>query len=86
MNSKGPFRLSVLAAQRMRAAGGGAIVNVSSDATRHPDAPTLVYAMAKAGLECLTAVGGGLRADRSGQHRRAWTDRDGHVVVVEGKR
>ncbi len=55
VNSKGPFRLAVLAAQRMQAIGGGAIVNVSSGATREPEAATLVYTMAKAGLECLTA-------------------------------
>jgi hypothetical protein len=55
VNSKGPFRLGVLAAQRMRADGGGAIVNVSSGATRQPEGATLVYAMSKAGLECLTA-------------------------------
>lgn len=30
LNLKGPFRLSVLAGERMKAAGGGAIVNVSS--------------------------------------------------------
>jgi 7-alpha-hydroxysteroid dehydrogenase len=33
----------------------GTIVNVSSAAARHPEGATLVYAMAKAGLECLTA-------------------------------
>ena len=36
VNLRGPFRLSVLIGERMVAAGGGAIINISSDASRMP--------------------------------------------------
>jgi NAD(P)-dependent dehydrogenase (short-subunit alcohol dehydrogenase family) len=54
LNFKGPFRLSVLAGERMAAAGGGVIVNVSSSGSLRPDAHMLPYAAAKAGLNALT--------------------------------
>jgi len=54
LNLKGPFRLSVLAGQRMAAAGGGAIVNVSSTGSLRPRAPIVPYAAAKAGLNAMT--------------------------------
>jgi len=38
LNLKGPFRLSVLAGERMAAAGGGSIVNISSTGSIRPRA------------------------------------------------
>ncbi len=54
VNLKGPFRLSVLAATRMAAAGGGSIINVSSAAALRPRSHQLPYAAAKAGLNAIT--------------------------------
>ena len=54
LNLKGPFRLSVLAAERMLLAGGGAIVNVSSTGSIRPRPAIVPYAAAKAGLNALT--------------------------------
>ncbi|SEG59305.1 NAD(P)-dependent dehydrogenase, short-chain alcohol dehydrogenase family [Thermomonospora echinospora] len=54
LNLKGPFRLSVLAGERMKAAGRGAIVNVSSTGSIRPRAAIVPYAAAKAGLNALT--------------------------------
>lgn len=54
LNLKGPFRLSVLAAERMAATGGGVIVNVSSTGSIRPRPAILPYAAAKAGLNSLT--------------------------------
>lgn len=54
LNLKGPFRLGALSAARMREAGGGSIINISSinSVTPSPDAEP--YAAAKAGLNALT--------------------------------
>ena len=54
LNLKGPFRLSVLVAERMAAAGGGVIVNVSTHGSLRPHPSYLPYAAAKAGLNALT--------------------------------
>ena len=54
LNLKGPFRLSVLAGERMAAAGGGVIVNVSTHGSLRPHPAYLPYAMAKAGLNAMT--------------------------------
>lgn len=54
LNMKGPFRLSVLVGERMAAAGGGAIVNVSSTGSIRPNAGILPYAMAKSALNTMT--------------------------------
>jgi NAD(P)-dependent dehydrogenase (short-subunit alcohol dehydrogenase family) len=54
LNLKGPFRLSALVGERMVAAGGGAIINVSSTGSLRPDGHMLPYAAAKAGLNALT--------------------------------
>ncbi|MED5814452.1 SDR family oxidoreductase [Mycolicibacterium sp. 050232] len=54
LNLKGPFRLSALLGERMVAAGGGAIVNVSSSGSLRPDQYMLPYAAAKAGLNAMT--------------------------------
>ena len=54
LNLKGPFRLSVLAGERMVAAGGGVVVNVSTHGSLRPHPSYLPYAMAKAGLNAMT--------------------------------
>ncbi|MCW2649785.1 MAG: hypothetical protein QOE41_3869 [Mycobacterium sp.] len=54
LNLKGPFRLSALVAEKMIAAGGGSIVNVSSSGSIRPGPDMLPYAAAKAGLNALT--------------------------------
>ena len=54
LNFKGPFRLTALIGERMAAAGGGSIINVSSSGSLRPDATMLPYAAAKAGLNVLT--------------------------------
>jgi NAD(P)-dependent dehydrogenase (short-subunit alcohol dehydrogenase family) len=54
VNVKGPLRLSALAADHMPA--GGAIINISSKASTHPSPFTVVYAVAKAGLNAFTAA------------------------------
>ncbi len=54
LNLKGPFRLSALVGERMVAAGGGSIINVSSSGSLRPAADMLPYAAAKAGLNALT--------------------------------
>lgn len=56
VNLKGPFRLSVLLGERMKAAGGGAILNVSSTAAVAPSPVEVPYAAAKAGLNNLTVA------------------------------
>jgi NAD(P)-dependent dehydrogenase (short-subunit alcohol dehydrogenase family) len=53
INLKGPFRLGVLVGSRMKAAGGGSIINVSSTGSIR-NHPTIVpYAAAKSGLNSL---------------------------------
>lgn len=54
VNLKGPFRLAALAGARMKAAGGGSIINISSIAAVRPTPHELPYAAAKAGLNVLT--------------------------------
>ena len=54
LNLKGPFRLAVLAAERMLADDGGSIINVSTYGSLHPGPSYLPYAAAKAGLNALT--------------------------------
>jgi NAD(P)-dependent dehydrogenase (short-subunit alcohol dehydrogenase family) len=54
VNLKGPFRLSVLAAEQMCQNGGGSILNISSVASTRPTASEIPYGMAKAGLNNLT--------------------------------
>lgn len=56
VNLKGPFRLASLIGTRMAAGGGGSIINVSSVAAVEPGAAEVPYAMAKAGLNNLTAA------------------------------
>jgi NAD(P)-dependent dehydrogenase (short-subunit alcohol dehydrogenase family) len=55
VNLKGPFRLGVLVGERMAAGVGGSIINVSSVAAIRPTPNDLPYAMAKSGVDTLTA-------------------------------
>ena len=55
VNLKGPFRLSAAIGTRMAETGGGAIINVSSAEATSPSPRALPYAIAKAGLNALTA-------------------------------
>ena len=54
LNLKGPFRLSVLAGERMVSDGGGVIINVSTHGSLRPHPSYLPYAMAKSGLNAMT--------------------------------
>ena len=54
VNFKGPFRLSSLIEERMVAAGGGSILNVSSIAAIQPPANDAIYAGAKAAINNMT--------------------------------
>lgn len=54
VNLAGPFRLSAVIGERMVAAGGGVIINVSSVASLAPSAMEIPYAAAKAGVNNLT--------------------------------
>lgn len=54
LNLKGPFRLSALVGERMVAAGGGSIINVSSTGSLRSVEGIIPYAAAKAGLNSLT--------------------------------
>ena len=54
VNLKGPFRLAVLAATQMAAAGGGSIINIGTAGSLVASVNQLPYACAKAGLNALT--------------------------------
>jgi NAD(P)-dependent dehydrogenase (short-subunit alcohol dehydrogenase family) len=54
VNLKGPFRLTALIGERMIAAGGGSIINVSSVGSMHPSRTIIPYSAAKAGLNAMT--------------------------------
>lgn len=54
VNLRGYFWTCVQAARRMRAAGGGAIVNIASVNARRPAPGQLIYSMTKAGIVNLT--------------------------------
>ncbi|MET0181646.1 MAG: SDR family oxidoreductase [Caulobacterales bacterium] len=56
VNFKGPFRLSVLAGERMMKAGGGSIINMSSIASLNGAPYTAFYGGAKAGLNVITTA------------------------------
>lgn len=55
LNFKGPFRLAALAGERMHAAGGGSIINVSSSGSIRPTGRIVPYAGAKAALNAMSA-------------------------------
>jgi NAD(P)-dependent dehydrogenase (short-subunit alcohol dehydrogenase family) len=54
LNFKGPFRLSALVGERMAAAGGGSIINISSTASMRPTRSWPVHAGAKSALNIMT--------------------------------
>lgn len=54
VNLAGPFRLSAVVAEKMSAAEGGAIINVSSTSSIAPGAAEIPYAAAKAGINSMT--------------------------------
>jgi NAD(P)-dependent dehydrogenase (short-subunit alcohol dehydrogenase family) len=54
VNLKGPFRLSALIGERMVAADGGSIINISSTGAVRPTGDIVPYAAAKAGLNAMT--------------------------------
>ena len=54
LNFKGPFRLAALIGMRMRAAGGGSIINVSSSGSIRPKGNIIPYAGAKAALNAMS--------------------------------
>ncbi len=54
VNLKGPFRLSAAFGERMAAAGGGSIINVSSIAAVQATPNEAAYGAAKSGLNSLT--------------------------------
>lgn len=54
VNTKGPFRLMAVAGDRMKAAGGGSIINISSIGAWRPSPAEAMYAAAKNGLNALT--------------------------------
>ena len=54
LNLKGPFRLSVLAGERMVTDGGGVIINVSTHGSLRPHPSFIPYAASKAGLNAMT--------------------------------
>ena len=56
VNLKGPFRLSALCGARMKEAGGGSIINISSTGSIRPQARSAPYAAAKAGLNAITCA------------------------------
>ena len=54
VNFKGPFRLAALLGTRMRDAGSGSIINVSSLGAKNPVPGIIPYAGAKAALNAMT--------------------------------
>lgn len=54
INLKAPFRLSAVAGRRMKDAGSGVIINISSIAAQRPSPHAEPYGAAKAGLNALT--------------------------------
>jgi len=54
VNFKGPFRLCALVGERMAAAGGGSVINVSSTGSIRPDPTIIPYAASKAALNAMT--------------------------------
>ena len=54
LNLKGPFRLSQLVGIRMKDAGSGSIINVSSTGSLRPMGSIIPYAAAKSGINAMT--------------------------------
>ncbi len=53
VNARGPFRLSMLVASRMKAARGGSIINMSGP-SKQPKPDGIVYSISKGALDTLT--------------------------------
>ncbi|BBZ68085.1 short-chain dehydrogenase [Mycolicibacterium insubricum] len=53
LNLKGPFRLSALIGEKMMAADGGSIINVSTHGSLRPHPSFIPYAASKAGLNVM---------------------------------
>ena len=84
LNLKGPFRLSALAGERMVAAGGGAIINVSTHGSLRPHPSFIPYAASKAGLNVDDRrPGPRVRAHRPRQHADARAVSDRHQQGLE---
>jgi NAD(P)-dependent dehydrogenase (short-subunit alcohol dehydrogenase family) len=56
VNFKGPFRLSVLVGEKMKAGAGGTIINLSSSASFKPEPHTVPYSGAKAAINAMTVA------------------------------
>ena len=56
LNMKGVFRLTSLVGERMRQAGRGSIINVSSTGSIRPTPSIVPYAAAKAGINSMTSA------------------------------
>lgn len=56
LNFKGPFRMSAAVGERMVAAGGGCIINISSAGSVRPTPEIVPYAGAKAALNAMTVA------------------------------
>jgi hypothetical protein len=56
VNARGPFRLAAQFGERMAAAAGGSIINISTAGALRPTPVELPYAMAKAGLNNMTVA------------------------------
>lgn len=54
LNFKVPFRLSVLVGERMKADGGGSIINISSVNSYRPETYSLPYSAAKSALNVMS--------------------------------
>ena len=54
VNLKGAFRLTALIGERMKEAGGGSIVSISSAGSLYPRGDIIPYAAAKAGLNAMS--------------------------------
>jgi NAD(P)-dependent dehydrogenase (short-subunit alcohol dehydrogenase family) len=54
VNLKGAFRLSALVGERMREAGRGSIISISSAGSEYPRGDIIPYAAAKAGLNAMS--------------------------------
>ncbi len=83
LNLKGPFRLSVLVGDRMMAAGGGSIINVSSSGSIRPRPSIVPYAAAKAGRH--RARGQSVRCPRAATSGASRRDRRCRVVSRFGR-
>lgn len=76
INLAGPIFCCRAAIPHLRTAGGGDIINISSESVRNPFPHLVVYAASKAGLETFSA---GLRSELAPDEIRVTTLRVGHM-------